>query len=110
MQPAAIGKHLDGAFGTRCWVDGDEAVVEWWPFGIVGGKVLIFECMAQCCSDLAGFVIVDLGKEVDIFRRAGDKTVHDHGSAPPPAPRCEIAARPSQSARFVPAADPGACG
>lgn len=35
-----------------------------------------------CCSDLAGFVIVDLGKEVDIFRRAGDKTVHDHGSAP----------------------------
>ncbi|MBV9163964.1 MAG: hypothetical protein JO281_21000 [Pseudonocardiales bacterium] len=51
-------------------------------FGVVGDEILLLECAAQCCDDLAGFVIVDLGKEVDVFRRPGDKAVHDHGSAP----------------------------
>jgi hypothetical protein len=53
-----------------------------WPFGVVGDELLLFECAAQCCGDLTGFVIVDLGKEVNVFRWAGDEAVHDHGSAP----------------------------
>ena len=50
-------------------------------FDVMGDEILLFECAAQCCSDLAGFVIVDLGKEVHVFGRPGDKAVHGHGSA-----------------------------
>lgn len=70
-QPASVGKHLDRAFGTHCWIDGDEAVVKWWPFGVVGDEILLLECVPQCHGDLAGLVIVDFGKEVDISLLAG---------------------------------------
>ncbi len=82
VQPASVGKHFDRAFGTRRWIDSDEAVIKWWPFGAVGDEILLLECAAQCRDDLTRFLIIDLGKEIDVFRRPADKAVHDHGSAP----------------------------
>lgn len=83
MQPASVGKNLDRALGSGCWVDGDEAVVKWGPFGVLGDEILLFECVAQCCGDLAGFLVVGLGKEVDVFRRRVTKPCTI--MAPPPA-------------------------
>jgi hypothetical protein len=81
MQSASVGKHLDRAFGTGCWVYGDEAVVKRWPFGVVRDEVLLLECLAHCCDDLAGFMVVYLSEEVDVFRWPRDEAVRDHGSA-----------------------------
>ena len=53
-----------------------------WPIGVVGDKILLLERLAQRCDDLASFLIIDLGKEVDVFRRPGDKALHDHGTTP----------------------------
>ncbi len=81
MRPSSVGKHFDRAFGTSCWVYGDEAVVKRWPFAVVRDEVLLLECVAQCGDDLAGFMVVYLSEEVDTFRRPVDEAVHDHGSA-----------------------------
>jgi hypothetical protein len=110
MQPASVRKHLDRAFGTGHLVHSDEAVFKRWPIGVVSDEVLLLECLAQCCDDLTGFMIVDLGKEVDVFRRPGGQSRARSWLHPRPSPTCGIAARPARFARFVPAADPGACG
>jgi len=40
------------------------------------------ERVAQCRDNVDGFMIVDLGDELDVLRWLGDKAVRDHGSAP----------------------------
>lgn len=64
-----------------------------WSFGVVGDEILFLECAAQCRGDLAGFMIVDLSKEVDVSCRPGDKAVHDHGAAPGQRQRARLRQR-----------------
>jgi hypothetical protein len=55
------------------WIDSDKAVVKRRPFGVVGNEILLLERASQGCRDLASFVIIDLGKKVNILCRSGDK-------------------------------------
>lgn len=83
MQPSSVGKHFDRAFGTGCWVYGDEAVVKRWPFAVVRDEVLLLECVAQCGDDLAGFMVVYSAKRSMSF--VGRLTKPCTIMAPPPA-------------------------
>ena len=53
-----------------------------WSFGVVRDEALLLERLAQRRDDLARFLVIDLGKEVDVSSRQGDEAVRDHGSAP----------------------------
>ena len=54
LQPPAVGEDLDGTFPPAAGVDGDESVIERWPFGIAGVEVLLLQRGAQGGSGGAG--------------------------------------------------------
>lgn len=67
LQPPTVGGDLDGTFPPAGGVDGDESVIERWPFGIAGVEVLLLQRGAQGGSNLDRFGVVDLGEEIDIL-------------------------------------------
>jgi hypothetical protein len=47
--------------------------------GVVGDKAFLFKGLPERCHDADGFLIIDLGEQIDVFGRAIDEPVRDHG-------------------------------
>jgi hypothetical protein len=88
VQASSVGEDLDRTFGASGEVNGDKPVVGRRSLGVSGDQVLAVQGLPQCGDYLGGFLVIDLGEQVDVLGSPGHEPMGDHGAT---ARQCERA-------------------